>query len=236
VTFPAADLEGEVVRRGGEGEWVVRFPAGTAIEERLEKHGDVPLPPYIRRRPDEADRSRYQTVFAGESGSVAAPTAGLHFTESMLAAARDRGVGVARVTLHVGPGTFRPIRSDRIEDHEMEKEHYVVPAETAEAIRSCRTTGGRLIAIGTTAVRTLESAAAADGSVHPGSGWTDLFLYPPAEPRVVDGILTNFHLPRSTLFLLVCTFAGRETMLAAYTAAVEAGYRFYSYGDCMLII
>lgn len=236
VRFPSVPIEGEAVRRAGEGEWVVRFPAEIEIEPILEREGEIPLPPYIRRKPNEEDRRRYQTVFARETGSVAAPTAGLHFTDELLGVLETKGIETARVTLHVGPGTFRPIRTESIEDHTMEEEWYRVPEETAAAVRAVRERGGRLFAVGTTVVRTLESADAGDGLVRAGSGSTDLFLYPPRRPKVVDGMLTNFHLPRSTLFLLVCAVAGLDLMGKAYALAMEEEYRFYSYGDSMLII
>ncbi len=236
VRFPCARLEGKAVRRAGEGEWVVRFPAEREIGPLLEREGEVPLPPYIRRKPTEEDRRRYQTVFARETGSVAAPTAGLHFTEELLSVLGAKGIETARLTLHVGPGTFRPIRTESIEDHRMEEEWYRVPEETAGAVRAVRERGGRLFAVGTTVVRTLESADAGDGLVRAGSGSTELFLYPPHRPKVVDGLPTNFHLPRSTLFLLVSAVAGRELMRKAYALAMEEEYRFYSYGDSMLIV
>ena len=235
LRFPAASLEGEVLRRGGEGEWVVRFAFSEEVERILERHGEVPLPPYIRRPPTDEDRERYQTVFADVSGSVAAPTAGLHFTEDLLGELRKKEVAVAAVTLHVGPGTFRPIRTERIEDHRLEEERYSIPDETAAKIASAHAAGGRVVAVGTTVVRTLETAASGDG-VRPGSGSTGLYLYPPYQAKVVDAMVTNFHLPRSTLFLLVCALAGTETMKAAYEEAVREGYRFYSYGDCMLLL
>jgi S-adenosylmethionine:tRNA ribosyltransferase-isomerase len=235
VRFPAAGLDGVIVRPAGEGEWVVRFPEGAPVAETLERFGEIPLPPYLGRPPTESDRERYQTVYARATGSVAAPTAGLHFTEGLLAALERREIAIARVTLHVGPGTFRPIRSEAIEEHRMEPEHYEIPAETAGEIRSARSRGSRVVAVGTTVVRTLEAAADGRG-VRAGAGWTDLFLRPPDELRVVDALLTNFHLPRSTLFLLVSAFAGTDTMQAAYRTAIDAEYRFYSYGDCMLIL
>ncbi len=235
VRFPGAGLEGSIIGPADEGEWVVRFSTGPPIEEALERAGEIPLPPYIRRPPTGEDRDRYQTVFARETGSVAAPTAGLHFTDELLRFLADRSIGIAFVTLHVGPGTFRPLRSEEIEAHRMEPEPYRISEECAEAVRKTREAGGRVVAVGTTAVRALE-AAAEGRAVRPGAGWTDLFLYPPFEPRVVDALLTNFHLPRSTLLLLVSAFAGRERMLDAYRVAVETGYRFYSYGDCTLIL
>ncbi|MBN1824735.1 MAG: tRNA preQ1(34) S-adenosylmethionine ribosyltransferase-isomerase QueA [Candidatus Eisenbacteria bacterium] len=235
LRFEGAGLEGEAVRRGGEGEWVVRFSGGEDVDRALDGAGEVPLPPYIRRRPDESDRTRYQTVFARTRGSIAAPTAGLHFTESLLEDLDRAGIRRARVTLHVGPGTFRPVRAEEVEDHRMEEEEYRVPEETAEAVDRVRREGGRVVAVGTTVVRALETVARGD-RIEPGTGWTRLFLHPPAKPRVTDGLLTNFHLPRSTLFLLVCAFTGADRMIDAYRYAVGEGYRFYSYGDCMLIL
>ena len=201
--------------------------------------GSAPLPPYIHRPggvADERDRVDYQTVFAREPGAIAAPTAGLHFTEAMLAEAVARGVVVARVTLHVGIGTFRPVKSDRVEDHHMDFERAFVPAEAAAAVDRAKDEGRRVVAVGTTSVRTLEgSARAHDGRVAPGGFETDLFLFPGAEFRVVDALLTNFHLPRSTLLMLVSAFAGRDRILAAYAEALRAGYRFFSYGDAMFV-
>ncbi len=205
--------------------------------EWIASHGHVPLPPYIDR-PDEAlDRERYQTVYARRPGAVAAPTAGLHFTSELLDRLAGRGIRRAAVTLHVGPGTFRPVTAERAEDHVMEQEWYRIGGETAREIGETREAGGRIVAVGTTTVRALESAARGwAGGPAASEGWTDLFLLPGAEFRVVDALLTNFHLPRSTLLLLVSAFAGRELVLEAYRHAVRAGYRFYSYGDAMLIV
>ena len=203
---------------------------------RLELIGHVPLPPYISRPDSQEDRERYQTVYAEIPGAVAAPTAGLHFDHDLLEAIRARGVEITRITLHVGPGTFRPMTSDDIEDHDMEVERFEIDAEAAQAIQATRECGGRVVAVGTTVVRTLESAArTGDGQIEVRSGTTDLFIKPGFEFRVVDRLLTNFHLPRSTLLVLVCAFAGRERALDAYRDAVAAGYRFYSYGDAMLV-
>jgi S-adenosylmethionine:tRNA ribosyltransferase-isomerase len=229
-----------LLRRSGPGEWLV---AGEVDPLRtiMERAGHVPLPPYIRREdhdPREAiDRERYQTVFARRPGAVAAPTAGLHLTEDLLARLARRGVGLARVTLHVGVGTFKPIETERVEDHAMHEERYEVPAETAEAVRRTRAAGGRIVAVGTTSMRALESGAAssADGLPVAGAGATSLYITPGYAFRVVDALLTNFHLPRSTLLVLVSAFAGRERALAAYRAAVAERYRFFSYGDAMLI-
>jgi S-adenosylmethionine:tRNA ribosyltransferase-isomerase len=200
-----------------------------------EKAGQVPLPPYIHRAPVEDDRVHYQTVFARRPGAVAAPTAGLHFTPELLAALEASGIEIHRLTLHVGPGTFRPVRAARVRDHRMEPERYQVPAATAEALGRARAEGRRVVAVGTTTVRALETAAGDNGAVAPGSGWTDLTITPGYPFRVVDALLTNFHLPRSSLLLLVSAFAGRERILDAYRHAVGAGYRFYSYGDAMLL-
>ncbi len=229
-----------LVRRAGRGQWEVAAEKGD-LASLMERAGRMPLPPYIkraRRDPREAlDRERYQTVYAREPGAVAAPTAGLHLTEPLLARIRGRGVGVAAVTLHVGLGTFRPIETERVEDHVMHEEAYEVPAETAYAVRRTRAAGGRVVAVGTTSVRTLEASAPAspDGLPAAGAATTDLFILPGYEFRVVGAILTNFHLPRSTLLCLVSAFAGRERVLAAYREAVARRYRFFSYGDAMLI-
>jgi len=207
----------------------------------LEAHGHMPLPTYIERPDDARDRQDYQTVFARREGAVAAPTAGLHLTEALLATLRARGVRIAYVTLHVGAGTFQPVRSETIEEHEMHSEWTEVPGETVEAVAATRRRGGRVIAIGTTAVRALETAARAHPEraerreIGPYEGDTRLFLYPGEPVHVVDAMLTNFHLPRSTLLMLVSAFAGRERVLAAYREAVERGYRFYSFGDAMFI-
>ncbi len=207
--------------------------------DALSTLGSAPLPPYIHRPDgvaDAQDRLDYQTVFAREPGAIAAPTAGLHFTEAMLADMAARGVTIARVTLHVGIGTFKPVKSDRVEDHRMDFEKAVIPAETAAAVNRAKDEGRRVVAVGTTSVRTLEASARAQaGRIAAGAFETDLFLVPGAEFRVVDALLTNFHLPRSTLLMLLSAFAGRERVLAAYAEAVRAGYRFFSYGDAMFV-
>jgi len=197
----------------------------------LDRFGAMPLPPYIRRVADASDRERYQTVYAAQDGSVAAPTAGLHFTEELLEELRAAEVELARVTLHVGPGTFQPVRVARVEEHRMEQERYAVSDETARAVARARSEGRPVLAVGTTVVRTLEATGGAAGS-----GRTDLFITPGYGFRVVDRLLTNFHLPRSTLLMLVAAFAGRDSVLAAYRQAIHEGYRFYSYGDAMLVI
>ena len=240
----AADgaLEVRMIERVGM-EWTAvlrsRDDPELGTEELLERHGVMPLPPYVERprgaAEEAADRVRYQTIFAREPGAVAAPTAGLHFTDELFARLQEHDVARAFITLHVGPGTFRPVKVDRTEDHEMHSERFALPAETVQAIHATRRRGGRVVAVGTTAVRVLESVAARRGELVPCTGDTDLFLVPGARFRVVDGLLTNFHLPRSTLLMLVSAFAGRERVLRLYGEAVEAGYRFFSYGDAMLL-
>lgn len=231
------DLEAEVIAKLADGRHRVRFSA--PVEPHLDRLGHVPLPPYIKRADRSEDRERYQTVFADRPGAVAAPTAGLHFTPELLDRLAERGVETARVTLHVGIGTFKPVTAALVHEHVMDEERYEVPEATAAAIRAARRRGGRVVAVGTTTVRTLESAAIDDdegeGRVSAGSGRTGLFVYPGFRFRVVDLLLTNFHLPRSTLLMMVAAFAGRERVLAAYREAVERSYRFYSYGDAMLM-
>jgi len=234
-----------IAERREEGRFVVRIAGegAAALGAVLDSIGEVPLPPYIeaarRERggaPGVDDRDRYQTVYASAPGAVAAPTAGLHFTEARLTELRARGHELATVTLHVGPGTFRPIKSDDPRAHRMDQEHYVIPAETADAIARARAEGRPVVAVGTTVVRTLEASARANGGVvTAGPGATDLYILPGDAFAVVDGLITNFHLPRSTLLMLVCAFAGTAPVLAAYEEAVAAGYRFYSYGDAMFI-
>jgi S-adenosylmethionine:tRNA ribosyltransferase-isomerase len=202
---------------------------------QIETHGRLPLPPYIDRAAVEADESRYQTVFAREHGSVAAPTAGLHFDQAMLERLRAKGVELAHVTLHVGAGTFQPVRVENLAEHRMHTERYSIPAATAEAIAATRLRGGRVIAVGTTSLRALESAANDDGSVKVGAGGTALFITPGYRFRVVDRLLTNFHLPKSTLLMLVSAFGGVEAVRAAYRHAMAGAYRFFSYGDAMLL-
>lgn len=228
-------LAAEVEAAEGEGFFAVRFDRqGAAFDAALERVGHVPLPPYIRRPDGPLDRERYQTVFAREPGSAAAPTAGLHFTPELLSRLGSRGVATSRVTLHVGPGTFLPVRDGDLDRHRMHEEPYQVPEETARAFRACRERGGRVVAVGSTAVRTLESACTGS-EVRPGSGRTALFVAPGYSFRAVDAMVTNLHLPRSTLLMLVCAFAGRERVLSAYGEAVSRRYRFYSYGDAMLV-
>jgi S-adenosylmethionine:tRNA ribosyltransferase-isomerase len=224
---------------GREGEFYrLRFDSTEDVIELLERHGHLPLPPYITHAASADDEERYQTVFAREPGAVAAPTAGLHFDQAMLDALRARGAAIAHVTLHVGAGTFKPVRTENVREHSMHSERFVVPQETVAAIREARARGGRVIAVGTTSLRALESAALASapgGELQSGGGETNIFIFPGYHFRVVDVLLTNFHLPRSTLLMLVCAFGGMEEMLAAYHHAVEREYRFFSYGDAMLI-
>ena len=232
-------LEAEVVARHFHGRRTIRLWSASdeRVEVVVERIGHVPLPPYIRRPDADVDRERYQTVYATATGSVAAPTAGLHLTEPLLKRLARHGIETARVTLHVGYGTFQPIRGEQMEDHRVEAEPYEVPASTAEAVNLALSEGRRVIAVGTTSTRTLETAAlAVDGRIQSGAGVSDLYLYPGASFRVLGGVLTNFHLPRSSLLLLVAAFAGRERVLHAYREAVRQGYRFYSYGDAMLVL
>jgi S-adenosylmethionine:tRNA ribosyltransferase-isomerase len=216
----------------------VAFAADADFEARLEEVGQVPLPPYIKRPADHPageDRRRYQTVYASQKGAIAAPTAGLHFTPALLARLKDGGVTLAELTLHVGYGTFRPPRVEDIREHVMHAESFHLPPETAAAVRRTRQNGGRIVAVGTTSVRTLEFAAGEAGQVTPGHGWCDLYIYPGYRFKIIDAMITNFHLPQSTLLMLVSAFAGRKRMLQAYQEAVAREYRFFSYGDAMLI-
>lgn len=218
--------------------WSVRFAcADGPVDRALERMGTMPLPPYIERPPEgnDADRERYQTVYARRPGAVAAPTAGLHFTDRLLAALKRRGIRRTRLTLHIGPGTFQPVHVERLEDHAMHEESFVLDESCAAAIRECRHRGGRVVAVGTTVVRVLEHCANETGEVAPERGATALFISPGYEFRCVDALITNFHLPRSTLLMLVSAFGGHERILAAYRVAIDAGYRFYSYGDAMWV-
>jgi S-adenosylmethionine:tRNA ribosyltransferase-isomerase len=232
-----AELQAEVVSRGSFGERRIRFRPALDFFGLVERLGHVPLPPYIDRPDRPADRDRYQTVYARERGSVAAPTAGLHFTPEILARIRDRGIETTEVTLHVGLGTFQPLRVDRIEDHVLHREAYNISAEAASQINRAMEARRRVVAVGTTTVRTLEYAAgqSGDGKLRAGSGEADIFIHPGYEFRVVGALLTNFHLPQSTLLMLVCTLGGKEPVMEAYRHAVEQKYRFYSYGDCMFL-
>ncbi|MBP2292159.1 tRNA preQ1(34) S-adenosylmethionine ribosyltransferase-isomerase QueA [Azospirillum rugosum] len=231
----ADDFSAEVLSKDGM-EVRLRFSAGGAeLMAALHRHGRMPLPPYIRREADAQDASDYQTVFAAREGAVAAPTAGLHFTPELLAALDARGIRRVPVTLHVGAGTFLPVKVEDVAEHRMHSEWGEVPAETAEAINATRAAGGRIVSIGTTPLRILETAGLEDGTIRPFSGETDIFITPGYRFKIVDLLLTNFHLPRSTLFMLVCAFAGMERMKAAYAHAIAIHYRFFSYGDASLL-
>lgn len=230
-------LTAEVVEVEGDGFLRLTFEAGEEeLLARIEAIGELPLPPYLRRQPNERDAERYQTVYARRPGAVAAPTAGLHFTPSLFEALRHHGVRVETLSLFVGPGTFLPVRAEDPAEHRMHAERFDIPLATARAISACRAQGGRVIAVGTTSLRALESAWDGGSGVRPGPGVSDLFIRPGYVFRAVDGLLTNFHLPRSTLVMLVAALAGRERLLAAYEDAVRNRYRFYSYGDAMLLL
>jgi len=232
----AANISAEVTGEGPDGIRTIRFHGIDDIRQVLADLAKTPLPPYIKREPSDVDRDRYQTVYAAKEGAVAAPTAGLHFTPELLGKIKAKGVQVAAVTLHVGPGTFQPVRVDVITRHRMLGEHYTITAPVAGTINNARAEGRRVIAVGTTSVRTIETAAREDGTVIAGTGSSELFIYPGYRFKVIDGIITNFHLPKSTLLMLVSAFAGRERILSAYRTAVEEKYRFYSYGDAMAIL
>jgi S-adenosylmethionine:tRNA ribosyltransferase-isomerase len=230
------DAAVEILEVLGGGLRRVKFAGTLDARGTLAKYGEIPLPPYITRAPDAADRERYQTVYAAHDGSVAAPTAGLHFTPEVLIAIRDRGASIVTLDLHVGPGTFKPVEVDDPAAHVMHPETYAVSRETAEEINDRRAGGGHIWAVGTTVVRTLETVADDSGRVRAGAGETRAFITPPYHFKAVDRMVTNFHLPRSTLLMLVCAFGGMEQVLGAYRTAVAKGYRFYSYGDAMVLI
>jgi S-adenosylmethionine:tRNA ribosyltransferase-isomerase len=231
-------LRGEVLERRFFGQRTVRLwtDGGVDVQTAVERLGHTPLPPYIKRGDRPADRERYQTVYARDRGSVAAPTAGLHFTDALLGTLRGRGVEIAEITLHVGYGTFKPVRADKVDDHVVDAEAFTVDANVAGALTAALHDRRRVVAVGTTTTRALESLHIEDGRVLPAAGQTDLFIRPGHEFRIVSGMITNFHLPRSSLLMLVASFAGRENVLGAYRHAIAAGYRFYSYGDAMLIV
>jgi len=243
VQFGEGELEAEVIAHGNQGQRTLRFSSGRgfSVNDEINRLGHIPLPPYINRADEPSDHERYQTIFASQPGAIAAPTAGLHFTPGIVEKIRERGIEICELTLHVGLGTFQPIRTGTLEAHAMHSEAYEIPAKTAEQILGAKSAGRRVLAVGTTTVRTLEAAAVratetkAGQLLVAGKAEARLFITPGFRFRVVDGLLTNFHLPRSTLLAMVCALAGRERILAAYRHAVEAGYRFYSYGDCMLI-
>ena len=224
-----------VLKKGEDGTFEISFDSNN-VPEILEKFGNIPLPPYIKRDAEPDDEIRYQTVYSKTSGAVAAPTAGLHFTSKILRKITEKGVNVAELTLHVGAGTFQPVSTDNILDHKMHSEEFFLSEKTAALINNTKASGGKILAVGTTTTRVLETLAKNDGFVKEGCGWTDIFLYPPYKPKVADMLLTNFHLPKSTLLMLVSTFAGRENILKAYQEAIDAKLSFYSYGDCMLLI
>lgn len=233
ISFGGGKLMGEVTGIVDEGNRLVQFEFDGIFEEVLDELGQMPLPPYITHQLE--DKNRYQTVYAKHEGSAAAPTAGLHFTKELLKEIEEKGVKIAYVTLHVGLGTFRPVKVEDVTDHHMHSEFYSVDEAAAEAINQTRKEGGRIISVGTTSTRTLESAADTDGHIESKSGWTDIFIYPGYEFKVIDALITNFHLPESTLLMLVSALAGKEHILSAYKEAVRERYRFFSFGDAMFI-
>ncbi len=234
IRLPAG-MTARVMGRDGEDTWTLSFSPDEGFDGWLEEQGNLPLPPYIRREVEPSDRARYQTVFAREPGAVAAPTAGLHFTHELLAGLEERGVEVAPLTLHVGLGTFLPVRVEDVGQHRMHRERYFIPEETAAAVAERKRGKGRVVALGTTTTRALEHSSLGDGSVRPGDGEADIFIYPGCRFRIVDALITNFHLPCSTLLLLVSAFAGKEFLFEAYKEAVRGKFRFFSYGDAMFI-
>ena len=233
ISFGNGKLVGEVIDIVEEGDRLIQFSFDGIFEEILDELGQMPLPPYITHKLE--DKNRYQTVYAKHEGSAAAPTAGLHFTNELLAEIEAKGVKIARVTLHVGLGTFRPVKVENILDHHMHSEYYEVSEEAADTINSVKQSGGRIIAVGTTSTRTLESVADTHGCIKPCRGWTDIFIYPGYEFKAIDCLITNFHLPESTLIMLVSALAGKDNVMAAYREAVENRYRFFSFGDAMFI-
>ena len=234
ITFGDGRLKAEVLEVVEDGNRKIRFSYQGIFEEILDELGQMPLPPYITHQ--LKDKNRYQTVYAKHTGSAAAPTAGLHFTPELLKEIEEKGIDIARVTLHVGLGTFRPVKVDEITDHHMHSEFYQVDEEAAEKINRAKDSGHRVICVGTTSCRTIESAADETGHLKPTSGWTEIFIYPGYKFKILDGLITNFHLPESTLIMLVSALAGREHVLAAYEEAVQERYRFFSFGDAMLIV
>lgn len=234
ISFGEGRLTGEVIDIVEDGDRLIQFTYDGIFEEILDELGQMPLPPYITHKLE--DKNRYQTVYAKHDGSAAAPTAGLHFTNELLSKIQSKGVKIARVTLHVGLGTFRPVKTDNILEHHMHSEYYQVTKEAADMINETKRSGGRVIAVGTTSTRTLESVALDDGTIPAGTGWTDIFIYPGYKFKVIDCLITNFHLPESTLVMLVSALAGREHVLDAYAIAVKERYRFFSFGDAMFIL
>lgn len=233
IEFGEGLLEAEIVQVLEDGNRIVKFNYEGIFEELLDKLGEMPLPPYIHEKLE--DKNRYQTVYAKNEGSAAAPTAGLHFTPELMKQLEDKGVNIARLTLHVGLGTFRPVKADDINDHKMHSEFYMIDKENVDIINKTRENGGKIITVGTTSTRTLESIANENGHIKACSGWTDIFIYPGYKFKIVDNLITNFHLPESTLIMLVSALAGRENVLNAYKCAVEEKYRFFSFGDAMFI-
>ncbi|MDY2596579.1 MAG: tRNA preQ1(34) S-adenosylmethionine ribosyltransferase-isomerase QueA [Oliverpabstia sp.] len=234
IVFGDGILTGEIIDIVDEGNRLIQFHYDGIFEEILDQLGEMPLPPYITHKLQ--DKNRYQTVYAKNEGSAAAPTAGLHFTRELLAKVEEMGVSIAHVTLHVGLGTFRPVKVDDVEQHHMHSEFYVVEEDQARLINETKKNGGRVISVGTTSCRTLESAADEEGILHAGSGWTEIFIYPGYQFKIIDGLITNFHLPESTLLMLVSALAGKEKIMHAYEEAVKERYRFFSFGDAMIII
>jgi S-adenosylmethionine:tRNA ribosyltransferase-isomerase len=234
ISFGEGKLRGEVVDIVDEGNRLIRFSYDGIFEEILDELGQMPLPPYITHKLE--DKNRYQTVYAKHDGSAAAPTAGLHFTEELLDAVKEKGVNIARVTLHVGLGTFRPVKVDNILEHHMHSEFYMIDEAAAQTINKTKESGGRIISVGTTSTRTLETVADENGRIKACSGWTDIFIYPGYRFKAVDSLITNFHLPESTLLMLVSALYDREKILEAYKVAVEEKYRFFSFGDAMMIL
>lgn len=226
-------LYAEIININKEGSRIIKFKYEGIFEEILDRLGQMPLPPYITKKLEE--KERYQTVYSKNRGSIAAPTAGLHFTKELLKKTEEKGVKIAYITLHVGLGTFRPVKAEKIQEHRMHSEFYIVDETAVDIINKTKERGDKIIAVGTTSCRTLESIADKDGKVKPGSGWTDIFIYPGFGFRVIDGLITNFHLPKSTLIMLVSAFVGREKTLKAYDTAVKERYRFFSFGDAMFI-
>ena len=233
VVFGDGTLKGELIDVVEEGNRLIQFQYEGIFEEILDQLGEMPLPPYITHKLE--DKNRYQTVYAKNDGSAAAPTAGLHFTQELLQKVQEKGVKIAHVTLHVGLGTFRSVKVDDVENHHMHSEFYVVEEDQAKLINDTKKQGGRVISVGTTSCRTLESATDEDGVLHPGSGWTEIFIYPGYQFKMIDGLITNFHLPESTLMMLVSALAGKDRIMAAYEEAVKERYRFFSFGDAMFI-
>lgn len=234
VQFGDGKLKAEVVSETEGGGRIIRFEYSGIFHEILDELGEMPLPPYIKETLD--DPERYQTVYAKNRGSAAAPTAGLHFTPELLQSLQEKGVDIAFITLHIGLGTFRPVAVDQIEEHVMHSEYYEISRETVDILRATRERGGRIVSVGTTATRTLESVATQFGELREAKGWTDIYIYPGYEFKVIDGLITNFHLPKSSLVMLVSALAGRDAIIRAYEEAIEERYRFFSFGDAMLIL